>query len=109
MKKKLRKIHVGDEDFHWAISNDKEGYIMLHIYRAKLMNCPWIVRFNFHDPWLYFGEWSQLSEEFKPITPGKVADIIRKIQFLIKRKGLHSFSASELNFHISKEDDLYLM
>jgi len=35
MKKKLRKIHVGGEDFHWAISNDKERYVMLRIYRAK--------------------------------------------------------------------------
>ena len=109
MKKKLRKIHVGVEDFHWAISNDKEGYVMLRIYRGKQKNHPWIVRFNCQDPWLYFGEWSPGTVAFTPITPGKVSDIIKKIQILLEQRGIYKLSTSEMNFYISKEEELFLI
>ena len=109
MKKKLRKIHVCGEDFYWAISNDKEGYVMLRIYRATQKNHPWIVRFNCLDPWLYFGKWSPGAEAFIPITPGKVADMIKKIQILLEQREIYSLSNSEMNFHISKEENLLLL
>ena len=73
------------------------------------MNHPWIVRFNFHDPWLYFGEWNSIAEAFKPITPGKVEELIKKIQMLLEQKGNHRLSTSEMNFHISNEEELSLV
>jgi len=67
------------------------------------------VRFNCLDPWLYFGEWNPGTAAFIPITPSKVADIIKKIHILLEQRGLYRLSTSEMNFRISKEEELFLI
>jgi len=116
MKNKLRKIHVENIDFFWSITNDKNtpkrDYVFLCIWIVGQKNAPWItVRYHFHNIWLFFGELISIKtpEEkekaenffhFKPLTPRKVAEIIRLSMELLNEKYADKLYNKNINLHL---------
>ena len=87
MKKQLRKIVVTDSTYQWLVSPIDPNFVSLKIWHPNNSAEPWaVVRYQFDDPWLHYGELVQARSEeqtthfqLSPIRPSTVADIIQKI------------------------------
>lgn len=102
MRMKLRRIHVDGCDFFWRVLWDPDAangdYLFLRVWVAGRKAYPWLtVHYQFHNPWLFYGDiinavtpeqQDRVRDYFqlKPLTPGKVAEIIRKATFLLNEE-----------------------
>lgn len=89
MKKKYRTISVDGCRYTWAVRALDPHYVSLRVWSANDRRRPWSqVRFRFDDPWLHYGELltahhagldELVAQHFvlAPITPDRVADVIR--------------------------------
>jgi len=119
MRIKLRKIHVENVDFFWTITHDKNAvendYILLRVWIMGQKGSPWItVRYHFHNHWLFFGELVaiQTPEEkeraekyfqFKPLTPQKVAKIIKLAMNLLNEEYADKLHHANTHFYVDNE------
>ena len=82
---KPRKLHVDGVEYLWLVSQLDEGHVVLKAWYAegsrRFRHVE--VRVPFHDPWLNYGAIISAPPEaverfqLQPLTPGRVAEIIR--------------------------------
>lgn len=103
MKRKVRDITIADKTYTWLVSSIDSNFVCLKVWLPGSRSVPWmLVRYQFNDPWLHFGELISLTSEeierhfqLRPIQPSHVARIITSVNELCltkvgkKRKTLH--------------------
>ena len=116
----MRRIQVENIDFFWSVTNDKKAperdYVFLRIWIVGQKKTPWVtVRYHFHNPWLFFGEIIsiKISKEkaanlfqFKPLTPQKIAEIIRLAMDLLNEKYFDKLYNKNIDFYLDSNGKL---
>jgi len=121
MKAKLRKINVDNKDYLWNVSVDEDAanmdYILLKVWiPGKKQHPLFTVRYRYNIPWLFYGEIISANTleqqenlknylQLEPLTPKKVAEIIRSSTELLEKK--HSdYSLSKNFLHMDDDGEL---